>query len=202
MAGRAHAILQRRALDGARADGVAANALADEIRGNREIVVKNIGPQLAGMGSIAGATVMGDGRVMLILNPIHMAFREMQAASVVQQKAAAVEAETVKAPTLMVVDDSLTMRKVITRLLTREGYHALAAKDGVDALQQLESVLPDAIRSVLIAADNDRHGKGRQSADVLAQRLLTEGRAVRIALPDTPGTDFNDLLRREVRADG
>lgn len=66
----------------------------------------------------------------------------------------------------------------------------------------LEAVrLPDVIRSVLIAADNDRNGSGQRAADALAQRLLVEGRAVRIALPDTPGTDFNDLLRREAHAD-
>lgn len=116
--------------------------IVDEIRGNREIVVKNIGPQLAGMGSIAGATVMGDGKVLLVLNPIHMAFRETLAAEVVHEAAIA---ESAKLPTIMVVDDSLTMRKVISRLLTREGYHPLAAKDGVDALQQLESVLPEVI---------------------------------------------------------
>jgi chemosensory pili system protein ChpA (sensor histidine kinase/response regulator) len=116
--------------------------IVDEIRGNREIVVKNIGPQLAGMGSIAGATVMGDGKVMLVLNPIHMAFRETLAAEVHE---VATTAESVQLPTIMVVDDSLTMRKVISRLLTREGYHPLAAKDGVDALQQLESVLPEVI---------------------------------------------------------
>lgn len=119
--------------------------IVDEIRGNREIVVKNIGPQLAGMGSIAGATVMGDGKVMLILNPIQMAFRETFVADVANEAAAEAEIEAGKVPTVMVVDDSLTMRKVISRLLTREGYHALAAKDGVDALQQLESVQPDVI---------------------------------------------------------
>ncbi|HSI94482.1 MAG: response regulator, partial [Methylophilaceae bacterium] len=117
--------------------------IVDEIRGNREIVVKNIGPQLAGMGSIAGATVMGDGKVMLVLNPVHMAFRETLAAEVVHEAAAS--AEITQLPIIMVVDDSLTMRKVISRLLTREGYHPLAAKDGVDALQQLESVLPEVI---------------------------------------------------------
>jgi len=117
--------------------------IVDEIRGNREIVVKNIGPQLAGMGSIAGATVMGDGKVMLVLNPIHMAFRETLAAGMVQDTLAA--AEGAQLPIIMVVDDSLTMRKVISRLLTREGYHPLAAKDGLDALQQLESVLPEVI---------------------------------------------------------
>ncbi len=117
--------------------------IVDEIRGNREIVVKNIGPQLAGMGGIAGATVMGDGRVMLVLNPIHMAFRDALPAEPAEAAVAVVEGP--QQPTILVVDDSLTMRKVISRLLTREGYHALTAKDGVDALQQLESIMPEAI---------------------------------------------------------
>lgn len=117
--------------------------MVDEIRGNREIVVKNIGPQLAGMGGVAGATVMGDGKVMLVLNPIQLAFREISEADRGAVSASVTAQE--QPPTILVVDDSLTMRKVITRLLTREGYAALAAKDGVDALQQLESVLPDVI---------------------------------------------------------
>lgn len=116
--------------------------IVDEIRGNREIVVKNIGPQLAGMGSISGATVMGDGKVMLILNPIHMAFREALATEVAPSVAIT---EAPSLPTVLVVDDSLTMRKVISRLLAREGYHAVTAKDGVDALQQLESIEPEVI---------------------------------------------------------
>lgn len=117
--------------------------IVDEIGGNREIVVKNIGPQLAGMGIISGATVMGDGKVMLVLNPIQMAFRETYVADAVQPVSA--PAELVELPTILVVDDSLTMRKVISRLLTREGYHAVTAKDGVDALQQLESINPIAV---------------------------------------------------------
>jgi chemosensory pili system protein ChpA (sensor histidine kinase/response regulator) len=79
---------------------------------------------------------------MLILNPIHMAFRETAAAEMVPSAAAA---ETPSLPTVLVVDDSLTMRKVISRLLVREGYHAVTAKDGVDALQQLESIQPKVI---------------------------------------------------------
>jgi chemosensory pili system protein ChpA (sensor histidine kinase/response regulator) len=119
--------------------------VVDEVLGNREIVVKNVGPQLAGMASIAGATVMGDGKVMLILNPIQMAFRESLVSDAVHRAIAEEKVEHKHVPTVMVVDDSLTMRKVITRLLAREGYHALTAKDGIDALQQLQSVLPDVV---------------------------------------------------------
>ena len=43
----------------------------------------------------------------------------------------------------MVVDDSLTVRKISGRLLARHGYHVLTAKDGVDALEQLADVMPD-----------------------------------------------------------
>lgn len=60
-------------------------------------------------------------------------------------------------------------------------------------------ILPDRIRAVLIAADHDANGCGQRAGARLADRLLAEGRRVRIATPDTPGTDFNDVLRaREV----
>jgi phage/plasmid primase-like uncharacterized protein len=60
---------------------------------------------------------------------------------------------------------------------------------GLEAVQ-----LPPAIHSVLIAADNDTRGTGQRAADMLAQRLLAEGRAVRVAIPDRVGCDFNDIL--------
>jgi chemosensory pili system protein ChpA (sensor histidine kinase/response regulator) len=118
----------------------------DALRGNQEVVVKNIGPQLARVIGIAGATVLGDGEVVLILNPIALASREARASA---QEAAAPAAPRVEAPatprlpTVMVVDDSLTVRKIAGRLLSREGYHVLTAKDGVDALEQLLDVVPD-----------------------------------------------------------
>src|SRR6185503_7710956 len=48
-------------------------------------------------------------------------------------------------PLVMVVDDSLTVRKITSRMLAREGYEVAMAKDGVDALQQLQDVRPDCI---------------------------------------------------------
>jgi chemosensory pili system protein ChpA (sensor histidine kinase/response regulator) len=123
----------------------------DEIIGNREIVVKTIGPQLARLAGIAGATVLGNGQVVLILNPVNLVYREASAtesiAAAVAAKAAAAPAPVaVKAmPLVMVVDDSLTVRKITSRMLAREGYEFVTAKDGVDALQQLQDVRPDVI---------------------------------------------------------
>jgi chemosensory pili system protein ChpA (sensor histidine kinase/response regulator) len=117
----------------------------DDLRGNHELVVKNIGPQLARVVGIAGATVLGDGEVVLILNPIALAGREAKTLASAAAPAApqALAPEAAPPPTVMVVDDSLTVRKITGRLLSREGYHVLTAKDGVDALEQLLDVVPD-----------------------------------------------------------
>ncbi len=101
------------------------------------------------MVGIAGATVLGDGEVVLILNPVALASRapvvsvEGAIPTSVEPAVTAVAA----LPTVMVVNDSLTVRKITSRLLTREGYQVVLAKDGVDALEQLLEVMPDVVIS-------------------------------------------------------
>ena len=121
----------------------------DELRGNQEVVVKNIGAQLSRVVGIAGATVLGDGQVVLILNPVALASRTplVSVQSAIPSMAAPVMTPVAALPTVMVVDDSLTVRKITSRLLTREGYQVILAKDGVDALEQLLEVVPDVILS-------------------------------------------------------
>jgi chemosensory pili system protein ChpA (sensor histidine kinase/response regulator) len=121
----------------------------DELRGNQEVVVKNIGAQLSRVVGIAGATVLGDGQVVLILNPVALASRTpvVSIQSTVPVSAAPAEMAGAALPTVMVVDDSLTVRKITSRLLTREGYQVVLAKDGVDALEQLLEVMPDVVLS-------------------------------------------------------
>jgi chemosensory pili system protein ChpA (sensor histidine kinase/response regulator) len=111
----------------------------DELLGNQETMVKNIGPQLARLQGIAGATVMGDGKVVLILNPVQFAQR------IGGGKAgqSVVEKPLNTAPLIMVVDDSLTVRKITSRILSRAGYQVLTATDGVDALEKMEEFTPD-----------------------------------------------------------
>jgi chemosensory pili system protein ChpA (sensor histidine kinase/response regulator) len=110
----------------------------DEVLGNREVVVKNIGPQLARVPGIAGATVLGTGEIVLILDPVVLAGRPAQLAVPVQEGSAPTRRATV-----MVVDDSITVRRVTQRLLEREGYGVMLAKDGIDALEQIEQARPD-----------------------------------------------------------
>jgi chemosensory pili system protein ChpA (sensor histidine kinase/response regulator) len=117
----------------------------DELIGNQEIVVKNIGPQLARVPGVAGATVLPDGGIVLIANPVQLAQHARGPAPrpLVEAPAEASEPQAPSVlPVVMVVDDSLTVRKITSRLLEREGYQVITAKDGVDALQQLKDAIP------------------------------------------------------------
>ncbi len=109
----------------------------DELVRNQEVVVKTIGPQLARIPGVTGATVLGNGDVVMIMNPLTLLARG-ETRSAVQ-----IVPEVLKTtPLVMVVDDSLTVRKITGRLLAREGFQVLTAKDGLDALQQLSDVTP------------------------------------------------------------
>ncbi len=121
----------------------------DGLRGNQEIVVKKAGPQLTRIIGMAGATVLPDGEVALILNPVALASRSLSSGIDADETGARIEAPAVvvKPPTIMVVDDSLTVRRITGRLLEREGYRVITAKDGVDALEQLIDAEPDVILS-------------------------------------------------------
>ena len=115
---------------------------ADGLRGNQEVVVKPVGPQLSRLAGIAGATVLADGEVTLIINPVSLASRIGRMADRPDIVRAVPEVPEALPPLIMVVDDSLTVRKVSSRLLEREGYRVITAKDGVDALEKMADKLP------------------------------------------------------------
>ena len=122
----------------------------DSLAGSREIVVKSLGPQFAGVHGISGATILGDGRVVVILDLLatirslharllnQLTPRQLGRAEVVAE-----EVEAVRPTLVMVVDDSVTVRKVTSRLLERNGMNVMTAKDGVDAIAQLQEHKPD-----------------------------------------------------------
>ncbi|QVW23003.1 Hpt domain-containing protein [Pseudomonas hormoni] len=114
----------------------------DAMAGTREIVVKSLGPQFAAVQGLSGATILGDGRVVLILDLL-APIRAMQARVPQQPVRQDAESEPHKPLLVMVVDDSVTVRKVTSRLLERHGMNVLTAKDGVDAMLLLEEHMPD-----------------------------------------------------------
>jgi chemosensory pili system protein ChpA (sensor histidine kinase/response regulator) len=130
--------------------------VADEVSTNQEVVVKNVGAQVSRLAGIMGATILGNGEIVLILNPVQLIVRAPEpprllhtSTAVPHEQAHAPagigesEVTLASAPLVMVVDDSLTVRRVTQRLLERSGYEVILAKDGVDALRQLQGVRPD-----------------------------------------------------------
>jgi chemosensory pili system protein ChpA (sensor histidine kinase/response regulator) len=111
----------------------------DSLLGSREIVIKPVGAQLSSVDGISGATILGDGRVVLILDMAAVARMQVRNELPGMQKEIQDESRIV----IMVVDDSITVRKVTTRLLERNGFKVLTAKDGVDAVGQLQYSVPD-----------------------------------------------------------
>ncbi|MGH8194010.1 MAG: Hpt domain-containing protein [Woeseiaceae bacterium] len=124
-----------------RAGDYSAALLTDEMLSSREIVVKSVGPQLAGVRGISGATILGDGSIVLILD-INALVRT--GAPMVELKGAA-PAATDARPLALVVDDSITVRRVMERFLQRNGMRVVTAKDGLDAISALSENKPDVI---------------------------------------------------------
>jgi len=107
--------------------------------GSREIVIKPVGMQLSSIDGLSGATILGDGRVVMILD----VFALMRNTARAQHPSIWSGAHREKRLCVMVVDDSITVRKVTTRLLERNGYKVQTAKDGVDAIGKLQDNTPD-----------------------------------------------------------
>ena len=117
----------------------------DGLIGSREVVVKSLGAQLSSIGGLSGATILGDGSVVLILDIPSLWRRIINSddEQEIEQEQLTYDEDYV--PTVMVVDDSITVRKVTSRLLERNQFEVLTAKDGVDASTQLQEVQPDII---------------------------------------------------------
>jgi chemosensory pili system protein ChpA (sensor histidine kinase/response regulator) len=115
--------------------------IADELVGSREIVVKSVGPQISGIRGIAGATILGDGRIVIILDMSTLVRADWRGRGGQEPLAERVDRRTFA----LVVDDSITVRRVTQRLLERNGMRVMTAKDGVDALEILQENVPDVI---------------------------------------------------------
>ena len=136
----------------------------DEVLGNREVVVKNLGPQLGRLPGLAGVSVLASGAVVLIYNPVALASvygeQARQLRSVIPSDGLVAGATggvpagdsgmltaVNQVPLVLVVDDSITVRRVTQRLLKREGYRVTMAADGLQALEKLQEELPAVVLS-------------------------------------------------------
>ncbi|MEO6185302.1 MAG: Hpt domain-containing protein, partial [Steroidobacteraceae bacterium] len=124
-----------------RAGELSTGLVAEELIGSREIVVKPVGPQIASIRGVSGATILGDGRIVVILDIgalVRAGWRGRAQASVPREK---LDRRIVA----LVVDDSITVRRVTQRLLERNGMRVLTARDGMDAVAVMEENVPDVV---------------------------------------------------------
>jgi chemosensory pili system protein ChpA (sensor histidine kinase/response regulator) len=139
----------------------------DEVLGNQEVVVKNLGPQLSRLPGLAGMSVLASGAVVLIYNPVALATvygEQVRAVAAAAPLAAgggaavsaaagaavpslSLQAAASQVPLVLVVDDSITVRRVTQRLLQREGYRVALAADGLQALERLQDERPTVVLS-------------------------------------------------------
>jgi chemosensory pili system protein ChpA (sensor histidine kinase/response regulator) len=115
--------------------------VTDELVGSREMVVKSVGPQIAGIRGIAGATILGDGRIVIILDIGALVRTDWR----VRVEPVMPREKTDTRSVALVVDDSITVRRVTQRLLERNGMRVLTARDGEDALTIMQETVPDIV---------------------------------------------------------
>jgi chemosensory pili system protein ChpA (sensor histidine kinase/response regulator) len=135
-----------------RAGGAALAVAVDELGGKEEIVIKSLGGYPRGLGPFTGATISGDGRVTLVLDPTRLLELAERAARGAGPKAEGrqpmAEGPIVASPAerrILLVDDSISVRKFVGHMLERAGFRVLTATDGVEALQQLTETPVDTV---------------------------------------------------------
>lgn len=115
----------------------------DRLAGSSEIVVKSLGPQFSKVPGLSGATLLGDGRVVVILDLLALLRTQIATKAGVEIHDSREEASHSDVPKVMVVDDSVTVRKVASRFLEREGFQVVTARDGIEAMKLLQENQPD-----------------------------------------------------------
>ncbi len=111
----------------------------DAVEVRRELTLRDAGPQLLSVPGMIGASPAADGAIVLVMNPFALT-DAVPAPDALMTAPSTVPA----APTILVVDDSLTMRRAAQRLLQRQGYEVVLARDGSEALALLTGVKADA----------------------------------------------------------
>jgi chemosensory pili system protein ChpA (sensor histidine kinase/response regulator) len=129
-----------------RGGGKPFGVVVDELLGKEEIVIKSLGPLVDGVGPFSGATISGEGRVILLLDPTLL--REAASrkpATLVREPAGGSLDAVDRRPSVMLVDDSISIRKFVGQMLEKAGFRVFTAIDGQDALEQLVEQTVDVV---------------------------------------------------------
>ena len=128
-----------------RGGGKPFGVVVDELLGKEEIVIKSLGALLEGVGPFSGATISGEGRVILLLDPTRLREAAATAPLVAGVGAREEEREAEPRTRVLLVDDSVSIRKFVGQMLEKAGFDVLTAVDGHDAIQQLTEETVDVV---------------------------------------------------------
>jgi len=169
----------------------------DELLGKEDVVIKSLGGLLERVGPFAGATVSGAGRVILLVDPSRLA-EAAEAARQAGRAAAGARARVVgrvsagrRARRILLVDDSISIRKFVGRMLEKAGFEVVTANDGAEALRRLGDTAVDAVITDLEMP----HVSGYELIEDLRARPSTRALPV-VVLTTRAGAKHVNLARR------
>jgi chemosensory pili system protein ChpA (sensor histidine kinase/response regulator) len=114
-----------------------------ELQSHQEVVMKPVGPQISSIPGILGATISAEGQVVIILDMGPVIRRGLAIAAAPRTSSVPAAKKEQRKPLVMVVDDSITMRKVTSRVLENHALEVMTAQDGLDAIENLHERIPD-----------------------------------------------------------
>jgi len=144
--------------------------VVDEVLQVQEIVVRPLGNLLRRVKRITGAVILGDGKVAMVLDPIELIQEAFVSGRQVQRR----EETTRDGRRILVVEDSVTSRALMKRILEMAGYLVQTASDGVDAFAKLKEYEFD-----MVVSDVDMP---RMSGFTLAEKIRADDRYAHLAV--------------------
>ncbi len=119
----------------------------DSVIGSRSLVVKSLGAQFGAVQGFSGGVILGDGNVVIVLDPVGLVesflARHGEFTKPPTQAPGRERQQRTDEKTVLVVDDSITVRKVTSAILKRNGMNVVVARNGMEAVEILQDILPD-----------------------------------------------------------
>jgi chemosensory pili system protein ChpA (sensor histidine kinase/response regulator) len=174
----------------------------DEVLHKQDIVIKPLGPFLEGAGPYAGATVSADGRIVLVLDALGLADRAAHLTGrgpATPAAGARLDAPSGSRPPtrkrILLVDDSVSVRRFVGQMLEKAGFEVVTAADGADAVARVGA---EAFDLVITDLEMPRVN-GYELIDDLRRRPAT--RAVPVIVLTTRAGDKHVALARQLGVD-
>ena len=110
-----------------------------------DLVVKNMGRYIKNVPGIAGVALLGDGGVVPVLDIVELLDSQKTGKQQFTRPLQATTADKIQLARVLIVDDSLSVRKSLSQLVQDAGYEPILARDGIEALEVMQKTMPNLI---------------------------------------------------------